>query len=82
MTAAYPSRAIAWPAWPPALASLMPPVSGLLQPTEMRPLVEAADPVSMPGAKTSLLAALSGWQRGSTSALTTRDVMARPPRPA
>jgi len=36
----------------------------------------------MPGAKTSLLAALSGWQSGSTSAFTTSEVMARPPSPA
>src|SRR5450759_5804320 len=60
----------------------MPPVSGLLQPTEIRPLVEAAEPVSRPGANTSLFAALRGWQRGSTSLLTTIEVMARPPRPA
>src|SRR5690349_13263212 len=59
----------------------MPPVSGLLQPTEMRPLVDADEPVRRPGASTSLLAALSGWQVGSTSFATIAEVRPRPPSP-
>ena len=44
----------------PALASLIVPVSAPLPPTEMRELVGAAVPVTMPGAKTSLLLGPSG----------------------
>ena len=60
----------------------MPPVSGLLQPTEMRPDMAAAEPLSRPGAMTSLFSAPSGWQEGGTSLETMAEVIARPPSPA
>jgi len=45
---------------PPALDSLMVPVSGLLAPQERRPELAAWVPESRPGAKTSLLFLPSG----------------------
>src|ERR1019366_5215654 len=67
---------------PPAFDSLMPPVRGLLQPTERRLLVVAGVADSRPGAKTSLLPAPSAWHSGSTSSATRHDVSPLPPSPA
>jgi hypothetical protein len=53
-------RASTWAAWPPALDSLMVSVSGLLQPTERRPVIDAVVPLSIPGAITSLFSAPRG----------------------
>ncbi len=80
--AAYPSRAKSCAACPPAFASLIPPVRGLLQPTERRPDIAAMLPLSMPGAITSLLSSPSGWHSGGTSLDTIADVRALPPIPA
>jgi len=65
---------------PPELDSLMPPVSGLLPPTDIRPELAAGVPDKVPGANTSLLLGPSGWQVGGTSAATTVLVKARPPK--
>jgi hypothetical protein len=57
----------------------MPPVSGLLPPKEVRPLLGAAGvPVTHPGAITSLLLGPSGWQSGSTSSQVIAEVKPRP----
>ncbi len=66
---------------PPTLDSLMPPVSGLFAPKELRPELDALVPESSPGAKTSLLLGPKGWHSGSTSSLTTVEVKPLPPRP-
>jgi len=79
-TARIPSLPSFCPGRPPALDSLMPPVRGLLPPTEIRPELGAMDPASNPGATTSLLLGPRGWQRGGTSSATTLDVNARPPK--
>ncbi len=71
-----------WPPVPPALDSLMPPVSGLLQPTEIRPEEPAVVAQSVPGAKTSLFSGPRGWQVGGTSLQMTAVVRARPASPA
>src|SRR6266496_1512015 len=81
-TALMPSTASCRATLPPELHSLMVPVSGLLQPTESRPALEAMVPVSSPGASTSLLLGPSGWQVGGTSAATIVEVRARPPKPS
>jgi len=60
----------------------MPPVSGLLVPMESRPDIEAAVPLNIPGAITSLLSAPSGWHKGGTSLAMMVDVRALPPSPA
>jgi hypothetical protein len=60
----------------------MVPVSGLLQPTEIRPDIVAIVPLSKPGAMTSLLSAPNGWQSGGTSLETIADVSALPPMPS
>src|SRR5690554_124536 len=79
MMAASPSRAIFCPERPPAFDSLIPPVSGLFAPKEVRPLLGAAgEPVTQPGAMTSLLCGPSGWQVGSTSSNMMCDVNPRP----
>ena len=54
-------------AMPPELASLIVPVSGLFAPAESRPEHGAPVPVRVPGAKTNLFAAESGWQVAGTS---------------
>ena len=82
ISALMPSLASILAAVPPALDSLMPPVSGLLAPAEMRPELAAAVPESRPGANTSLLLGPSAWQVGGTSAATMVEVRARPPKPA
>ena len=64
---------------PPAFASLMPPVSGLLPPMEMRPLVGAAVPAITPGAITSTLSGPRGSQAGSHSFSRIFAESARPP---
>ena len=48
--ARIPNRANRCPICPPTLASFEPPVSGLLKPKLVRPLVVAAVPPSKPGA--------------------------------
>ena len=53
--ALIPRRAISCGIPDPELVSLMPPVRGDFAPTEMRALVGAAVPVTIPGAKTTLL---------------------------
>ena len=55
-----PSWPASGPTVPPALASLMVPVSGLLAPKERRPELAARVPESRPGAKTSLLCGAEG----------------------
>jgi len=77
-----PNRASFCAAKPPALLSLIPPVSGDLAPAESRPLFAAGDPDRMPGAKINLFAFPSAWQVAGTSSNTILDVSARPPRPA
>ena len=63
----------------PAFASLMPPVSGLLAPTDMRPEVGAEVPERTPGANTNTLSGPSGSQVGSHSSSRIRADSARPP---
>ncbi len=58
--ARMPSLFRSWPGFPPTLASLIPPVSGLLQPTLSRPEVGAEVPERTPGASTSRFSAPSG----------------------
>src|SRR5512135_704037 len=82
MSALMPSLSRFWAAVPPALLSLIPPVSGLLKPADRRPELAAAVAVKRPGANTSLLYLPSGSQVGGTSLATTVDVKARPPRAA
>ncbi|MBP1628865.1 MAG: hypothetical protein H6Q00_3340 [Holophagaceae bacterium] len=82
MRACISSLASIRAAVPPALDSLMPPVRGLLAPADKRPELAAEVPVSIPGAKTSLLFGPRGWQDGGTSWATTVEVRARPPNPA
>ena len=57
MMPAMPSRANAFAALPPALDSLIVPVSGLLAPIDRRPEHGAPVPPNHPGAMTSVLAA-------------------------
>ena len=70
---------MSWGQADPALVSLMVPVRGDFPPTEMRALVGAAVPVTIPGAKTTLLLGPRGWQFGSTSSHTMLEVSQRPP---
>jgi len=74
-----PKRAIFWLARPPELDSLMVPVKGDFPPKDIRPEVGAAVPLTMPGARTSLLEELRGWQVGGTSSQTMAEVRPRPP---
>ncbi len=66
---------------PPELLSLIPPVSGLFAPQDIRPDWAAAVPLSNPGAKTNLLLGPKAWQVGITSLATIVEVRALPPRP-
>ena len=75
-----PARAILVAVKPPAFASLIPPVSGDFPPTLRRPEEGAGVPERRPGEITNLFFSRSGWHAASTSALTTADVNARPPR--
>lgn len=63
MMACSPKRAIFCPSRPPTFASLMPPVSELLLPTESRPEEGAAISVTMPGVSTKAFAGPRGSQR-------------------
>ena len=56
----------------------MPPVSGLLPPTESRPEVGAAVPDTTPGASTNTLSGPRGSQVGSHSSV---RILADSPRP-
>src|SRR3990172_3412280 len=58
----------------------MPPVNGLLQPTEIRPEVGAEEPDSTPGASTRILSGPRGSQAGSHSFNRILADSARPPR--
>jgi hypothetical protein len=69
-----PILATFWEKVPPELLSLMPPVRGLLAPTEMRPDWTAVVPLRRPGAKMSLLLFPRGWQVGFTSFATNVEV--------
>jgi len=80
--ALIPSRASFWETRPPLLLSLIPPVNGDFPPTESRPELAAGEPDNNPGAKTSLLYLLKGWQVAGTSFKIIFDVRARPPSPA
>ena len=80
--ALMPSRASRCPICPPTFASFVPPVSGLLKPKLVRPLVVTAVPASRPGAMNSFAASLRGWMRASVSSSSIREVRARPPRSA
>ncbi len=66
---------------PPELHSFIPPVNGLLPPTEIRPEFGADVPLNIPGANISLLFLPRGWQVALTSSLIKFEVRARPPRP-
>src|SRR5262245_26916801 len=80
--ALIPSLISLWPSCPPTLASLMPPVRGLLVPMETRPEVVTAVPPRRPGARISLFSGPSGSQRGDTSWFKISAERARPPRSA
>ena len=69
-----------WPGFPPAFASLMPLVRGLLPPIEMRPDVGADVPERTPGAITRTLSGPNGSHFGSHSSSRIRADKARPPR--
>src|SRR5450830_1540600 len=73
------NRANRWPQRVPALASLIPPVSGDLPPTDSRAEVGAELPVTMPGEKISLLLGPRGWAVGGTSSAVRVLVSHRPP---
>ena len=79
---AIPSLPSLTAAFPPTLDSLMPPVRGLLAPTESLPEFAHVDPESSPVATTSLFFGPSGWQRGGTSLATMLDVRPLPPKDA
>src|SRR5680860_165547 len=80
MMAATPRRPSFWEACPPTLDSLMPPVRGLLAPTDSREELGDVVPASNPGAMTSLLAIPSASVLGSTSLLMMAEVRALPPK--
>jgi len=68
------------PAVPPAFASLTPPVSGLLPPTDNRPAVATPAPPKRPGAKINLLCLPNASQSGGISSSSSLAINARPPR--
>ena len=80
--ALIPSRASRCPICPPTFDSFVPPVSGLLKPKLVRPLVVTAVPASSPGAMNSFAASPRGWMRASVSSSSIREVRARPPSSA
>src|SRR5437667_8320472 len=69
-----------WPGFPPAFASLMPLVSGLLPPIEIRPEVGADVPERTPGAITRTFSGPNGSHFGSHSSSRIRADKARPPK--
>ena len=76
--ARMPSLSSFWAVGPPAFASLIPRVSGLLPPTEMRPHEGASVPDSGPQAITSLASVPSGSVLGGTSLV---SILAHSPLP-
>ncbi len=79
LTARSPSSASARAAEPPELASLMPPVRGLLPPTESRPPLGTTVPAKIPAAYTMTLPGPSESASASTSRSTMAEVKPRPP---
>ncbi|KAF5040287.1 hypothetical protein DSECCO2_535060 [anaerobic digester metagenome] len=80
MSALTPSFARRWAAVPPELLSFIPPVSGLLAPTDKRPEFAAFVPANRPGANTNLFLLPNGLQVGSTSSEIIVEVNPLPPR--
>ncbi len=79
-SALTPRRARSEPPFPPQLASLTPPVRGLLPPMESLPELDRLVPPKSPGAKMSLLFGPRGSHWGGTSVSSIFAMSARPPR--
>ncbi len=65
---------------PPELDSLMPPVSGLLQPMDRRLEVDRMVPEKKPVVKMRTLSGPSGSQVGSQYSVSSLATMPRPPK--